>query len=477
MDGKKAIGIVRVSERKGREGESFASPKQQRDRIEQACERDDLTLLDVHDEIDMSGGKPLAQRKWLRRAIEAIEAGQADVIVVAYFERLVRSIKVQCEAVERVEAAGGEILTLDHGQITNGTAAKKLEAHIIGAMAQYFREQTAEKSAEAQERAVARGVVPWPNFPPGLLKSEDGKAIHDPVHGPVVVQAFALRSEGKTIKDVRVFLKANGIDRSYHGIQHMLTMPLYIGRIEFGDLVNEEACEPLIDEATWLIVQKMKVSRGRKPKSEKLLARLGVLRCSSCGARMVIGSAYGTYESYRCPPTGDCKNRVAISTKIVEGFIERNTKWILSEFEGSASDDHFVAQAERDLETAQKATEAFVEGSDGLEGPAIRKKLTSLVEGEEAAKAKLDQLRGNAQTVRQITTMRDWDDLTLDDKRGLVKALYETIGVVDAKEKRGEDRVTFKLRMGEIPASRRTKDALLPETFEEIQRVMDGAAR
>jgi hypothetical protein len=43
---RRAIGIVRVSQVKGREGESFASPDEQRERIEAACERDGLALVD-----------------------------------------------------------------------------------------------------------------------------------------------------------------------------------------------------------------------------------------------------------------------------------------------------------------------------------------------------------------------------------------------------------------------------------------------
>ena len=60
----------------------------------------------------MSGKTALDDRKGLREAIEAVEAGEADVIVTAYFDRLVRSLKVQAEVVQRVERAGGKVLTL-----------------------------------------------------------------------------------------------------------------------------------------------------------------------------------------------------------------------------------------------------------------------------------------------------------------------------------------------------------------------------
>src|SRR4051812_7979126 len=103
---RRAIGVVRVSHVGGREGDSFASPGEQRDRIKAICERDGLTLLRVIEELDVSGGTPLEERHGLREAIEAVEAGEADVIVAAYFDRLVRSLRVQGELVTRVEKAG-----------------------------------------------------------------------------------------------------------------------------------------------------------------------------------------------------------------------------------------------------------------------------------------------------------------------------------------------------------------------------------
>ncbi len=80
-------------------------------------------------EIDVSGRLPLSRRPGLLAAIEMIEAGRADQLVVAYFDRLVRSLKVQLEVIERVERAGGEIFALDHGKLTNGTAAQRLSTN------------------------------------------------------------------------------------------------------------------------------------------------------------------------------------------------------------------------------------------------------------------------------------------------------------------------------------------------------------
>jgi DNA invertase Pin-like site-specific DNA recombinase len=71
---RRAIGIVRVS--KDRDGES---PGEQRDRIIAACKRDGLELLRVHDELDVSGGAPLAKRPGLSEAVAAVEAAVAVI--------------------------------------------------------------------------------------------------------------------------------------------------------------------------------------------------------------------------------------------------------------------------------------------------------------------------------------------------------------------------------------------------------------
>jgi len=53
-----------------------------------------------------------------------LEAGEAGVVVVAYFDRLVRSLAVQREVVGRVEQAGGAIVAVDVGEVRADTASR-----------------------------------------------------------------------------------------------------------------------------------------------------------------------------------------------------------------------------------------------------------------------------------------------------------------------------------------------------------------
>jgi DNA invertase Pin-like site-specific DNA recombinase len=335
---RRAIGIVRVSQVNGRDGGAGEwSPDEQLGRIRVECEREGLRLVDVHEELDVSGGTPLERRDGLRQAVEAIENGPADMIAAAYFDRLFRSLTVQTEVVERVERAGGQVLAVDVGQGTNGTAAQWVSGSMLGLVSEYQRRTAAERSAEAQTRAVARGIVPWPNIPPGYDRVRD-KPLVPNADAPTVVEAFRMRADGATVAEVRTFLGAHGIRRSYHGVGSMLASRVYVGEIHFGDLVNLSAHPAIVDSDTFRRVQRMKVSRGRKAKSDRLLARLDVLRCDSCGARMVVGSAnHGSYPLYRCPPTGDCTRRVTISAEIVEKIVADDVRRALADAEGRAS--------------------------------------------------------------------------------------------------------------------------------------------
>jgi DNA invertase Pin-like site-specific DNA recombinase len=113
---RRAVGVVRVSRKGDRDADSYVSPSEQRERIAVASSRDEFDLVDTLEEENVSGGAPLNRRPGLRRAVEMVEAGDADVVIVAYFDRLVRSLQVQHEILDRVEKAGGAVIAVDVGR-------------------------------------------------------------------------------------------------------------------------------------------------------------------------------------------------------------------------------------------------------------------------------------------------------------------------------------------------------------------------
>jgi site-specific DNA recombinase len=439
---RRAVGVVRVSRVGDRTGEQFVSPTEQAERIRSACARDGLKLVKVVKELDVSGGASLERRPALSSALALVEEHKADVLVVAFFDRLVRSLKVQAEVVERVEAAGGKILAVDVGQVTNGSAGQWLSGTMLGAVSEYARRVTAERTADAKRRAVDRGVAPFPNVPPGYKRAKDGSLEPDPKKARAVAQAFKLRAGGSTVMEVREYLRGRGIERSFHGTQALLGSRVVRGELRFGELVNVESHKPIVDEPTWQAVQRMRSPRGRRAKSERLLARLGVLRCGTCGARMVVGSAnHGQYAIYRCPPNADCPRRVTISAEVAERVVVDAVKELLGGLKGTATID--TDAAARELERCERELDAAVRAFTGLEDvDAARERLTTLRDERDRARDRLAELQaatGPAVTV----TAGEWDLLTVDEQRALIRAVVDEATVAPG---RSADRITVKPR-------------------------------
>ena len=438
---RRAIGIVRVSRVAGREGERFASPDEQRDRIETECERDGLDLLDVIPEMDVSGGTPLAKREGLRTAVERVEAGEAQVVVAAYFDRLCRSLKVQGELIERVEAAGGQVLAVDVGQVSNGSAGQWLSGTLLGAVNEYQRRTTTERTAGAQARAVARGATPWARVPLGYDRS-NGTLSPNPGEVPIVQRAFKMRAGGESISAIRNMLKSRGIERSHRGVQVMLANRIYLGELHFGKLINLTACEPLIDQELWGRVQRMVIPRGPQSTSKRLLSRLGVLRCGSCGSRLSTMKLpkQGGYPIYRCASTSDCDHHMTISAVIAEEVVVKAARAAIKDIEGRADGQANRRQAEADLASAETALEAAVSAFDGLgDLQAAKDKLGQLREVVDQARERLERL-GPAEVVRWANGAEEWDLMAAEEQRVLIRATIKTAIVGPG---RGAERITI----------------------------------
>ena len=298
--------------------------------------------------------------------------------------------------IERVERAGGEIFALDHGKLTNGTAAQRLSTNMLGSVFQYFAEITGEKVTAAQARAVARGVYPHPRIPVGYVRGEDGVLTVEPAAARVVVQAFERRDLGASLVEIQAFLAENGIERALSGVASMLRSRMYLGEIHFGELHNPQAHEAIVkDRGLFERVARRTVSRGRQAKSERLLARLGVLRCGTC-ASMVINSDSG---SYRCGDTSAnrCRRRAAVKADRVEEMVLDAVRAYsaTADADGRASRSRQIRAADEAIERANADLDDTIRqlGELGLLGrPASQKtleKLTTTLDDAHAARARL----------------------------------------------------------------------------------------
>ena len=212
----------------------------------------------------------------------------------------------------------------------------------------------------------------------------------------IVVQAFKRRDRGASLVKIQAFLAKNGIERSISGVESMLRSRMYLGEIHFGELHNLNAHEPIIkDRALFERVQRRTVSRGRQAKSDRLLARLGVLRCGTCGSRMVINSYTG---SYRCGDTSANRsaNDERRSNRVEEMVLGSVRAYAATaDAPGRASRKQQIRDADEAIERANTGLDDTIRqlGELGLLGrPASQEtleKLTTALDDAHAVRARL----------------------------------------------------------------------------------------
>ncbi len=195
-------------------------------------------------------------------------------------------------------------------------------------------------------------MLPNSRISPGYVRGEDGVLVVERPKARTVVQAFKRRDRGASLVEIQAWLAENRIERSISGVASMLRSRMYLGEIHFGELHDTRAHEPIIkDRALFERVQRRTVSRGRQAKSERLLARLGVLRCGTCASRMVINSYSG---NYRCGDTSAkrCQRRAAVKADRVEEMVLDAVRAY-----SATADRHRCASRKQQIREADEAIE------------------------------------------------------------------------------------------------------------------------
>jgi hypothetical protein len=155
---------------------------------------------------------------------------------------------------------------------------------------------------------------------------------------------------------------------------------------------------------------------------------------------MVVG-AQNRWPFYRCNRVReDCPQRVTISAPLAEAVVVDAVKAALVDVEGRASVEQGARQAADALEHAQAELDALIALLDPLE-PAARRRLEAATAKRDEALERVEHLGGRSAVV-SLNAARDWDRLSVDARRALIRATVDRVVVAPG---RGESRVTVKL--------------------------------
>lgn len=149
----RVLAYVRVSSEE--QADSRAGLEAQRAAIQRECERRGWQVVEVIEDAGFSA-KDL-KRPGVRAALEELERGRADGLVVAKLDRLSRSMLDFTSVMAKAQKEGWALVALDCAVDTT-TPAGEAMAHVLATFAQFERRLIGQRTREALAAKREQGV-------------------------------------------------------------------------------------------------------------------------------------------------------------------------------------------------------------------------------------------------------------------------------------------------------------------------------
>ncbi|MGH1350501.1 MAG: recombinase family protein [Methyloligellaceae bacterium] len=464
----KAVGIwIRVSTEDQAKGES---PENHLKRAEAYAQAREWHVADVYDLSGVSG-KSVMDHPECQRMLGDIKCGRISGLIFSKLARLARNTKELLDFSEYFEQYGADLISL-HESIDTGSPAGRLFFTVIAALAQFEREEIAERvKASVPIRAkMGKNIGGQASFG---YQWVDGALVPHPTEAPIRKLMYDLFLEHKRKKTVARLLNEQGYRTRKGGafsdttIDRLLRDPTAKGlhRANYtrsqgvgkaAELKDESEwvyreVEAIVPEDTWqrcnAILDEM--AAGRKPTKKRKHLLGGYVFCN-CGHKM---HARSSPPIYRCSKSG-CTNKIPIED--IDGIYHSQLKaFVFSDVE---LEQHLQAANEvltskkqqlkvlvdeqRKLEKqADQLYDLYIDGQIDSKGFGKRNKpleerLAQIEEELPNLEAQIDIMK-NSKASREVVLndTRDlysrWSCIEEDEKRSIVEAITKQIVVDD----------------------------------------------
>jgi len=211
----RAVGYVRVSTEE--QATSGLSLSHQKTRIVAFAKASDFDLVEVIEEPGKSGKN--LKRPGMTRALEILEGGGAQALVVLSLDRLTRSVKDLGHLVEFFDRTETAIVSVQDS-INTLTAAGRLVLNVLGSIAQWEREAIAERTAAAMAVKRHRGEKTGGKVPFGYNANEAGRLSPNPREQEGLKLIKRLRRRGYSLRKIGERLSTEGFTPRNGGAWH-----------------------------------------------------------------------------------------------------------------------------------------------------------------------------------------------------------------------------------------------------------------
>ena len=240
-----------------------------------------VLLPTAYEDGGLSGGS--LQRPALQRLMQDMRDGHVDQIIVYKIDRLTRSLADFSKIVDVLDAAGASFVSVTQS-FNTATSMGRLTLNMLLSFAQFEREVTAERIRDKIAASKRKGLWMGGNVPLGY--DPDGRTLKiNEVDARIICTIYDLYKEHRNIRIVKTEADKRGLKTalrtlssgrlkggtafSFGHIYHILSNPIYAGRIRHKTKVWPGQHPALIDPADWDAVQEQLKSGAVMSRSGK----------------------------------------------------------------------------------------------------------------------------------------------------------------------------------------------------------------
>ena len=237
-----------------------------------------VLVPDSYDDGGLSGGT--LSRPALQKLLADIRAGKVDQVVVYKIDRLTRSLSDFAKIVDTLDAAGASFVSVTQS-FNTATSMGRLTLNMLLSFAQFEREVTAERIRDKIAASKRKGLWMGGNVPLGYapegrtltVVETDARiirTIYDLYERHGTIRATKLHADKLKLRTAERRLSSGktrgGTPFSFGHIHHILTNPIYAGRIRHKSKTFPGQHPAIIVSERWDILQerlKAKAQIGR----------------------------------------------------------------------------------------------------------------------------------------------------------------------------------------------------------------------
>lgn len=424
-DMKKVVIYTRIS--KDREDQTSITTQEQSCRA--YAESKGWDVISVYTDLGKSAFKRGVKRPELEAALNLVEVGAANVLLVWKLDRFSRSTGDFQDYWERIDNAGGQFASVTESFDTSGHMGRAM-LKIIAIFAELESGIKSDRTQEWNDYRSENGLAPGGTRPFGYQRN-NGMLEIDPVEGPWLQQAAISILNGASLHSLvkeSQMTGTRGKPLTTRGLRSALLNPTTAGKRESKGKLVSGIWPAILDMDTFtdlqtLLTDPARQTNGGSNKTRNLLS--GIMVCGKDDCDGFVGIRNWTTrkgvqrQRYQCRICGNSIWKDTAESRVRDFILSLvdQTEWNNLRTQGRGYDPRVVAEIEASMNVNHQM---FRQGTIAAE--VYQDNITAL--NDRLASAMGDE----PLILPEVSNLAEgWEGMTVQDQRMVVKAILKSV--------------------------------------------------